>query len=637
MLKKISFLLVLIFMMLFVSNVSAAVHVDKINEHGMWIPGEYVTKSRPGDTNYQQMSLIVRESDGRFLYCIEPGKTIDVNANFSAYEGKISGFIDTMEKWERIKQLAYFGYGYKDEYYDHTDIKWYVITQFMIWQTVPLSYDIYFTDTLDGNRIVKYESEMAELNAILDDYNKLPQLGVTSLDGYRNEEKTYSDQNAVLHGYEMINDSGITASVNNNSLNIKYDKKLENATLKFRKTYEKYDNDVLTYIRYENPSLLLPGRIDNKEISLNYSMKYGTLSITKKDADNNQYLGEATLEGAKYGLYDSNNNLIEEKTTDINGKINFLTKLVGGNYYFKELVPSKGYNLDNKKYEFTVDDNHLINEFIVKEKIISENYDITKVLNDDINNVMKNESGIEFELYDNNGNLIKKYTTDEYGKFRFNLVYGNYVLKQSNSYPGYEKVNDYVIKVENHNKNNVLTFIDNLIKYRVNLNVKDKDTNENIGNIDFELYDENNDQICSLNYNCIYTTDNNGNILFPGYMNYGKYKIKLIESNNYDYDNDTIEFEIDENTEYKKMSDYRLVEVYYLLSRNKNENRKISQEEPEDKTVNEVETYNLEDPLYDEIPIDDNTLVVDVPNTYKSDFNFLYIILLSIFIKKKLL
>ena len=637
MVKKISFLLVLIFVMFCSSNVNAQLRSDVINEHGMWIPNEFITKSKPGDTNYQQMSLIVRETDGRFLYCISPGKPIEPNSLFLAYEDNVSAdFIDS-ETWERIKQLAYFGYGYQDEYYDHTDIKWYVITQFMIWKEVPLGYDIYFTDTLDGNRITKYENEMEELNSIINYYNMLPSFGVSSLDGYYNDDKSYQDQNSVLHDFELVNDSGITAMINNNTLNIRYDKKLDNATLKFKRNFNKYDNEVLTYVKYKNQSLILPGRIDSKELSLNYSIKYGTLSITKEDADNNTYLGEATLKGATYGLYDNNNNLLEERMTDHNGKINFTTKLNRGNYYFKELSPSKGYNLDTKKYNFTVDDTHLINNFTVKEKIISENYDITKVLNDDINNVMKNESGIEFGLYDKKDRLIKRYTTDEYGKIRFNLVYGNYILKQLSVYPGYEKIDDYVIKVETNNKNNVLTFIDNLIKYRVNLNVKDKNTNENISNIEFELYDEDNNKICSLNYDCVYKTDDNGNILFPGYMKYGRYTIKLIESSDYEYENDTIEFEINEDTSYKKMEDYRLVEVYYLLERNKKDIPQRKIEKKEDKKEEIEEPEEVEETIFDEIPIEEELVTVDVPNTYKSDFSFVYVILLSIIIKKKLL
>ena len=41
--------------------------------------------------------------------------------------------------------------------------KWYAITQVMIWRTTNPESDIYFTDTLNGNRISSYNDEMAEM------------------------------------------------------------------------------------------------------------------------------------------------------------------------------------------------------------------------------------------------------------------------------------------------------------------------------------------------------------------------------------------------------------------------------------------------------------------------------------------
>lgn len=58
----------------------------------------------------------------------------------------------TEEEWEKISLIAYYGYGYFDSKVNHTDLKWYSVTQFMIWQVVPHGYDIYFTDKLDGKK-----------------------------------------------------------------------------------------------------------------------------------------------------------------------------------------------------------------------------------------------------------------------------------------------------------------------------------------------------------------------------------------------------------------------------------------------------------------------------------------------------
>lgn len=677
MFKKISFLLVLIVIVMFTNTVNAQEYQDKINEHGMWIPNEFVNKTKNGSTKYQQMTLIVRESDGRFLYCIQPGKSIKENSIFKGYEGKVTSFIGDSE-WIRIKKLAYFGYGYKDENYDHTDIKWYVITQFMIWQTSNLGYDIYFTDRLNGNRITKYTDEINELNELVEKYYKLPSLGTFNLDGFVNEEESFNDSNNVLNTFQIVGNPLIEAKIENNNLKVKYgNEQITNEKLLLQRTYGRFKNEVLTYIQNDSQALLLPGKLDTDEINLNYSVKYGTLDIIKEDYDHNTYFNDATLQNAKYGIYNSNNELIEEKLTDENGHISFDSKLGRGNYYFKELEPSKGYLLDNQKYDFTVDSNNLKHEYAVKEKIISESYEITKLLSDDTNNIIKYESGIEFGVYDSKDNIINTYTTDNYGKFNFNLVYGDYTLKQHSAYDGYEKIKDYKISVIDNNKKNILTFVDNLIKYRVNLNVKEKTTLVNISNIQFELYDENDNKICDTFNNCIYSTDTNGNILFPGYFKEGNYYIKLISNDNfkYDFESDIIQFSVNSNTSYKKINDYRLIELYYLLSRNEQEPKEEVQEQPKEESkddlqeqIKEESEEDLKEQLKEESeeqiqqlnPVSkiddvvdnqdeiesivdlekdnvDNYITVDVPNTLKNDFDLVYLFMCGIYIIKKLL
>ena len=199
MLKKLGILFVLIGVLFSTNNVYAATYEDKANEHGMCISNEYVTKEKNGTKKYQQMTLIVRNSDGRFLYCIEPGKSIDENEIFTGYDDNQKEYVNLSEdKWNKIKLLAYYGYGYKDEKYDHTNIKWYVITQYMIWQVNNLDYDIYFTNTLNGNRIVKYTNEINELENIINNHNIVPNFNTNYLDVFLGSDTTFNDTNNVL-------------------------------------------------------------------------------------------------------------------------------------------------------------------------------------------------------------------------------------------------------------------------------------------------------------------------------------------------------------------------------------------------------------------------------------------------------
>ena len=65
----------------------------------------------------------------------------------------------TKEQIERVKLISYYGWGYKE----HTDLKWYAITQFMIWEESYPYATYYFSNTLGGPKVIKYTEEINEI------------------------------------------------------------------------------------------------------------------------------------------------------------------------------------------------------------------------------------------------------------------------------------------------------------------------------------------------------------------------------------------------------------------------------------------------------------------------------------------
>ena len=672
MIKKISFLLALFGIILSISNVNASTFNDTINEHGMWISNEFINKEKNGIKKYQQMTLIVRNSDGRFVYCIEPGKSIDKDETFIGYDDNQKERVNlTDEQWKKIKLLAYYGYGYYDNNYDHTDIKWYVITQFMIWNVNNLGYDIYFTDKLNGNRIEKYTDEINELQLLIDSHNIVPEFNNEYLDSFLGGFNVYHDFNEVLNKYEL--ETNINASIVGNDLIINsHDIDNLEGTITLKKYSNNYSNEPIVYVSDNSQNLLLPGKLSPVIFQKKYYINYGKVNINKVDFETNTKnpQGQATLKNALYGLYDNNDNLLEEKRTDENANISFDIKLPLGDYYLKEIEASDGYQLDPNKYSVHIDENSYNHYFMLGERVIKENFEITKLFED--NNVIKSEKGVLFGIYNNNDSeeFIGNYTTDNYGKIYFSLPYGSYKLKQLTTYEGYEKIDDYILESKENNNNNLLTFVNKKIKYKVNLNVFNKNTKENISNVEFELFDNNNKKICN-NKKCTYNTDENGNIFFPHLFKEGKYTIKLIHNDDFDYlyDKDIINFEVNQNVFYKKVDDYRLIELYYELSRNikeeeenenieeKNENIEdnIIEEIPKEKEellftsnsiidnekiefdVNDIDVKNDKGLLNDSEIVGEDELEVKVPNTLKNDYNYIYAIIIGVFIIKKLL
>ena len=479
MFKKIKYLIVLIVPFLLFSQVNAQEYYDVIDEHGMWIANEFIVKEKNGSRKYQQMSKIIRKSDGRFLYCIEPGKSIEKNKAFTGYDTSQQEYANLNDsQWARIRLLAYYGYGYSDSNVDHSDIKWYVITQYMIWKTNDLGYDIYFTDTLNGNRIDKYISEINELENLVNSHFVTPSFVSGTKNVFIDQVTEFTDTNNVLEKYNVECSSTNYCFTNKNWFDIKITNPKDENYVVFTKKLNLHDNEPIVYIDDTNQNLLLPGRVPEVVARLNLNVTYGKVSLKKYDNETkkNAASGDATLEDAEYGLYTNSNSLLEIRKTNSNGNINFTSKLKAGKYYVKELTPSEGYNLDTSKYSFEISATNSNIDLKVYEDIIKEEFEIIKIVDNNKTGLSEFEKNIDFGVYDKNNNLINTYITDSNGTIKFKLNYGVYTLKQHTVYEDYEMIDNYILDVKEHDKFNKLVFKDRL----KSSNIKKESKNEMI-------------------------------------------------------------------------------------------------------------------------------------------------------------
>ncbi len=178
------------------------------------------------------------------------------------------------------------------------------------------------------------------------------------------------------------------------------------------------------------------------EATFNNVLKKFNLVLTKTDAEKGSAQGDATLEGAVYGIY-KDGELLKSYTTDANGKFTTDYFVCGEGYTVKEITPSKGYLLDETVYTLDVDaDNYTIEKntesLAVTEQVIKGTVQLTKVDKDYPENKL---TGAEFEVYiDTNGNkqldesdtLLGKLTETERGIYSMSdLVYGGYFVKET--------------------------------------------------------------------------------------------------------------------------------------------------------------------------------------------------------------
>ena len=234
-----------------------------------YIDNIYLVRYNPNDKmKYYQKAQVFRESNtNEIAYCLEPFKKINEQ---SIYTSIIPDNL-TKEQIEKITKIAYFGYGYKD----HTDIKWYPITQLLIWKEANPNGDYYFTNGLNGERINAYQRETQEI---------------------LNYIEWYEETDVLTQG--------------------KYD-----FTIYKEETY--YNKPYIFYYSNNSQNLLETGNLDNKNFTFHVNVLHTVLELIKIDKDNQSSTpsGEGVIEGAKFALMDENYYKMRSKLLDGGYKI----------------------------------------------------------------------------------------------------------------------------------------------------------------------------------------------------------------------------------------------------------------------------------------------------------------------------
>ncbi len=216
--------------------------------------------------------------------------------------------------------------------------------------------------------------------------------------------------------------------------------------------------EVDTAVRYVIPEKQNAPIKWNEVTSRNFTntLKKFTVTVTKSDAETGNPQGDASLAGAKYGIF-KGNQLVDEYYTDENGQFVSKEYVCGDDWTVKELAPSKGYLLDPTVYpigaeakRYTVEHNQTAND--VNEWVIKGNIAIIKHCDDGETKIETPESGAEFEVflkaagsYDNAKPAERDYLTcDENGFAQTKeMPYGIYTVHQTAGWEGCEFIKDF--------------------------------------------------------------------------------------------------------------------------------------------------------------------------------------------------
>lgn len=550
--------------------------VNALTDHignGNFVSGPYYYEHTRGSSAfYEQSRFIIRQSDGAWVYCVQPfaritGSTYDVTSEDMHAVANIS-----YNNWKKIERYAYYGYGYVENGYDHSDDKWYAAAQMLIWKIADPNVDSFFTNGLHGTRNDGILSaEMAEIEHLVNTHTTAPNLNNIPSEMIIGNTITVNDSNNVISGFNIENVSGGTITKNGNSLNITA---TEVGSLSFsvNRTGNRYGEPVRLYYATDSQNVVRRGNID--PLRLNYQIKVNGGKVyphkTDEDTFTNTPQGEATLEGAVYGIYKDDGTKVGTVTTraDGTGESDYLPSL--GKFYLLEEKASTGYQLDKNKYYFDITTDNLNVDVQVFEKVINRDFDFTKVYANDKTGIMTPEVGIEFGIYNNQNEEVKHLTTDNQGNFKFNLPYGTYTVKQLTNTKGHEKVEDFTIEVKEMGTTVKKTIANAEIKAKLRVVKIDSETKKVIkrSNIKFKIYNVDKDEyVCQtvtypnkITY-CEFETDSEGEFTTPFVLNSGTYRLEEVDQviDGYLWNQESHEFTIDENSELRTDSLYGII------------------------------------------------------------------------------
>lgn len=394
--------------------------------------------------HFKNAQAIRNISNSNIAYCIEPFENLVDNSSYIGYENFNNKFNLSQSDWNRIALLSYYGYGYPG----HNDKKWISITQMLIWKTVDKKSSFNWIDNVyNRNIIYPYNKEIDELEELIKNHNVKPRFS-DELVFSVNSIAVLEDFNNVIDNYE-IKYSDFDAYIKDNSLFVNLKEEMVGKIILRKRDYS--NNKVQFFYSQSSQSIVERGIVDSSEVEIVIKSVSGSIEINKIDSTTmtTVALGEASLIGAIYEVFDLNDNLVGEIVigNDNKGRIE---KLEFGTYLIKEKSAGVGYYVDSNLYSVTIDSANLnvsltLSNDVIKTKVIITKYFGSK--EDYRNNQMSLEPSVTFNFYDYNNELFCSGTTNEFGMLEVELPYGNYKITQINSMIGYSLSNDIEIFV----------------------------------------------------------------------------------------------------------------------------------------------------------------------------------------------
>ena len=480
-----------------------------------------VSELKPG---YNHGKILYAVIDGNAAYCMNFGLAADGGQLMDSYENSSTSMSAEQEKL--LSYCLYYGYGTNSATAPSNDqCDQFIATQAMVWVIVA---NIYGTSSADS------AAQKAEVSVVKKDSETENPLDGGKYTLYAgNDIKNYAGQVIVTKGTALQTvttgeDGKAAYTLDLPIANSYYISETQAPYGHIRNSSDVYSFN-FNYLSETTPKATFAHTFENDRTT-------AKIHIFKMDKENCVAIpqGDASLEGAVYGLYARNDivhpdgatgvvfkagDLIATLTTDKYGEAE-VDNLYLGNYYVKEITPSEGYLLDEEEHDLVCDyEGDMVAEVsrstTSMEQVIKQPFQLIKVSDNGEDTEAPLLSGAGFTAYLKSSLSVKEdggydfesatpviigadgkteIFSDEKGHVvSIAIPYGTYVVIESTTPHNMETIKPFEVKITENNPTTPQiwrVFLDREFTAKLRVIKKDADTGMTvlIPNTEFKIF-----------------------------------------------------------------------------------------------------------------------------------------------------
>jgi len=315
-------------------------------------------------------------------------------------------------------------------------------------------------------------------------------------------------------------------------------------------TYTVTEESIDKYVPQKSQTVTVRGG-ETATVNFDNILKKFRVKVVKTDIEEETAQGDASLAGAKYGLF-KGDELVDTYVTDSNASFVTDYYVCDTDWTLKELESSEGYLVDGTVYKvgadpklYTVEYNTTENN--VTEEVIKGNIAIIKHTDDGSTQIETPEKGAEFQIYlKSAGSFVNAdederdtIVCDEDGFASSKLLpYGVYTVHQTKGWDGREMIKDFDVYINSDGKTYKFLINNSNFESYVKVVKLDAETGKQIpyAGAGFEIYDSDGHRV-SMQFTYpevteIHTfyTNSGGCLITPETLPYGEYTLVEVEA-----------------------------------------------------------------------------------------------------------